>query len=313
LSRFARLVNAQEQRKTTQEAPAQQTPPVPQTAPVPGTAPVQETAPVPQTPQPLFRTPPVPQTAPVPQTPPAPQTGGHTRVTHQVSDEILPTLDVYAQSILQRLLRLSWGWSQNTCKVGLPRLCQLTNISESKARKALRLLAARGLIEVVDQDLSNVNQAERGTVYRVLLAPVSRTAPVQQTAPVRQTAPVPQTPNKVNTYKENTQTQEPAAGVRVGSRFSIEECRRYAQHLQSTGQGINNPGGYATTIHRTGEADALIEAFLNPASAQALIDVSQCPDCQGTGFYYPKGIEQGVAKCQHARLNTSQESDESAT
>lgn len=52
--------------------------------------------------------------------------------------------------------------------------------------------------------------------------------------------------------------------MRVGSKFSIEECRKYAQHLQATGQGINNPGGYATTIHRTGEADMLIESFLHP-------------------------------------------------
>jgi hypothetical protein len=71
--------------------------------------------------------------------------------------------------------------------------------------------------------------------------------------------------NKVNTQKENTQTQDaPAASVRVGSKFTLEECRRYARHLQSTGQGINNPGGYATTIHRTGEADLLIESFLLP-------------------------------------------------
>jgi Bacteriophage replication protein O len=290
LSRFAKLVNAQELRK----APIQETPPAPQTAPIPEIAPAPETAPVPNTPQPLFRTPPVSQTAPVRQAP-----AGHTRITHQVSDEIMPTLDVYAQSILQRLLRLSWGWSHDTCKVGLPRLCQMTNISESKARKALRLLAARGLIEVVEQDLSNVNQAERGTVYRILIAPVSRTAPSQKTAPARETAPVPETPNKVNTQKENTQTQE---GVRVGSKFSIEDCRRYADHLRSTGQGINNPGGYATTIHRTGEADALIGAFLNSAPEQPHLAASQCPDCQGSGFYYPSGPSGGVAKCKHDKL-----------
>ncbi len=108
-------------------------------------------------------------------------------------------------------------------------------------------------------------------------------------------------PNKVNTQKENTQTQETAAGVRVGSKFTIEECRRYAQHLQSSGQGINNPGGYATTIHRTGEADELIEKFLNPA-VSIRVDASQCPDCKGSGFYYPNGPTSGVAKCRHDKL-----------
>jgi hypothetical protein len=47
----------------------------------------------------------------------------------------------------------------------------------------------------------------------------------------------------------------------VGSKFSLEECRRYAESLR--GEGIQNPGGYATAIHRSGEADDRIEAFLS--------------------------------------------------
>ncbi|MBC7910646.1 MAG: hypothetical protein H7Y30_09110 [Pyrinomonadaceae bacterium] len=89
----------------------------------------------------------------------------------------------------------------------------------------------------------------------------------------------------------------------MGSKFTIEECRRYAEHLRSTGQGINNPGGYATTIHRTGEADALIEVFLTSAeSPRAELDASKCPDCSGTGFYYPEGREKGMARCKHPQL-----------
>ena len=50
----------------------------------------------------------------------------------------------------------------------------------------------------------------------------------------------------------------------MGSKFSLEECQRYAAHLKSTGQGITNPGGYATKIHRSGETDSLTEKFINP-------------------------------------------------
>ena len=49
-------------------------------------------------------------------------------------------------------------------------------------------------------------------------------------------------------------------GVRVGSKFTLEECRRFAESLRA--EGIQNPGGYATTIHRSGEADDRVEAFL---------------------------------------------------
>jgi len=95
--------------------------------------------------------------------------------------------------------------------------------------------------------------------------------------------------------------------VGVGSRFSLAECRRYAEHLNSTGQGITNPGGYATKIHRSGEADDLIAAFLEPAESTKLIDTSQCPDCHGTGFWEPGGAGKGVAKCKHERLRAAED------
>jgi hypothetical protein len=38
------------------------------------------------------------------------------------------------------------------------------------------------------------------------------------------------------------------------------------------------------------------------------VDVSNCPDCGGTGFYYPNGYDGGVAKCRHEKLVTSADS-----
>jgi hypothetical protein len=32
------------------------------------------------------------------------------------------------------------------------------------------------------------------------------------------------------------------------------------------------------------------------------VDASKCPDCFGTGMYYPEGYEKGVAKCAHEKL-----------
>jgi hypothetical protein len=32
------------------------------------------------------------------------------------------------------------------------------------------------------------------------------------------------------------------------------------------------------------------------------LDTKSCPDCRGSGFWYPEGIEKGVAKCKHIRL-----------
>lgn len=86
------------------------------------------------------------------------------------------------------------------------------------------------------------------------------------------------------------------------SKFSLEECKRFAEHLQKTGQGINNPGGYATAIFRSGEADVQIEAFLNTPPTSAPFKADDCPDCGGSGYFYPEGVDKGVKICKHEKL-----------
>jgi hypothetical protein len=233
----------------------------------------------------------------------------HTRIPNELFEGILPTLRTSEQSILLRLYRLTWGFQKDSCHVSMGKLGKACNLSARQVTTCIQVLEKRRLIKRVHVDLNNKNQQERGVTFKMLLPQAARaksSPPAISSPAAKISAGEEIADNKVNTQKENTQTQDaPAASVRVGSKFTLEECRRYAKHLQSTGQGINNPGGYATTIHRTGEADLLIESFLHPEAAgdaSANLDTSQCPDCNGTGFYYPRGTEGGVARCKHARL-----------
>jgi hypothetical protein len=228
----------------------------------------------------------------------------HTRIPNEIFEDILPTLRTSEQSILLRLYRLTWGFQKDTCHVSMGKLGKACNLSSRQVTTCVQVLEKRRLIRRVNVDLDNRNQHERGVTFQMLLPQAARaktSPPANISAAARTSAGEETSDIKRNTLKENTQTQEPSAGVCVGSKFTIEECRRYAQHLQSTGQGINNPGGYATTIHRTGKADELIERFLNP-TASTQVDASQCPDCKGSGFYYPNGPSGGVAKCKHEKL-----------
>lgn len=175
-------------------APARQTPPIPETAPV-SLTPTPQTAPLTDTPRPLPETAPVTREAPVRQAP-----SGFTMVTHQVSDEVMKTLDVYSQSVLQRLLRLTWGHQKDVCKVGLPKLSEYCNISLSQTRRAVRMLIQRGFVEQVIQDFEDPAQEMRGTVYRVLL----ERAPTRQRGATHQTAPAQQTPNKERALKKSS-------------------------------------------------------------------------------------------------------------
>ena len=235
-----------------------------------------------------------------------PDVGGFTKFWHQLTDYLYGQLTPAEQVVHIQLFRLSWGHNKSTCKIGLPQLARRAGIGRSTAQTAVAGLINKGLIRKVQTHFGS--DKEQGNEYYVM-PPSSMMASTSQAK--RNSLPESNSlpdfrHNKENTQKENTQTQDaPAADVRVGSKFTLEECRRYAKHLQSTGQGINNPGGYATMIHRTGEADLLIENFLHPEAAgdaSANLDTSQCPDCNGTGFYYPQGIEGGVARCKHERL-----------
>ncbi len=239
---------------------------------------------------------------------------GFFQYLNDLSDRVIPELKLkpFEQVVLNRLYRLSRGWKSEECTVGLGALAKQCVMSRTSVQKSIGILVEKGLIEDLGEDKKGGKEGKR---YRVLPGTTMppRTIPrntivnseetiVPSTTETRGTIPS-NTTNKDNN-KDLINTHSNTDGVRVGSRFTLEECRRYAKHLQSTGQGINNPGGYATTIHRTGEADLLIERFLHPEEANPTsnFDASQCPDCNGTGFYYPQGAEGGVARCRHERL-----------
>lgn len=48
------------------------------------------------------------------------------------------------------------------------------------------------------------------------------------------------------------------------------------------------------------------EAASSPPAAPN-VGTSQCPDCGGSGMYYPDGYEKGVAKCRHEQLTKTSE------
>lgn len=227
-----------------------------------------------------------------------PEIKGHCRWPHALTDSLFKLLDVPERVVYEQLYRLSWGFGKDFCTIGLPKLAERSGLKPTATHGAVARLTKKGL--VIKAAATFGKNKEQGITYRL---PLPEWLVRNERLSLNERLS-PNDSNKVNTHKDTHNTEEApdGAGVRVGSRFTIEECRRYAKHLQSTGQGINNPGGYATTIKRTGEADELIAAFLNPTEPSKTLDVSQCPDCQGSGFYYPNGINSGVAKCKHERL-----------
>jgi DNA-binding Lrp family transcriptional regulator len=223
----------------------------------------------------------------------APVINNWTAWPNEVFDKVLPHLKPQDQVVLLRLYRLSRGFKSDTCLVTINKLASSCNISGREVYRSIERLEAKGLVKRISVDFNNKNLHERGTTFKVYL-PIVTTA--RQTGGNKQSPPVKQSPadhmsdiKYINTKDTLTNTSGRTSNaspsqedikrnvtVGVSSRFNLEDCQRYAQHLHKTGQGITNPGGYATTIYRTGEADELIKKFLHPPAPPASVDASQC-------------------------------------
>jgi hypothetical protein len=229
-----------------------------------------------------------------------PHVKGFTKLYNQLTDYLYPQLDPAEQAIHLQLFRLSWGNSKSTCTIGLPRLAERSGMKKTAAQDAVNRLVKKGLIKKLRMVIGKGQP--QGIEYYVL--PTSA-MPDSGRLPISGSLPDNTTIKEKKDLKDHTHTEQQNSTysekphVGVGSEYTLEECQRYAEHLQRSGQGINNPGGYATTIYRSGEADDLIKQFLRPLEP---IDNKDCPDCQGSGFWYPRGTAHGVAKCKHERL-----------
>ena len=98
------------------------------------------------------------------------------------------------------------------------------------------------------------------------------------------------------------QAAERETGVCASSKYSFEQRLAYARNRP----GVDNPEGLAMSKRAAaGEFDEAISAWLveqeRPGGAKQR-DVSGCPDCFGTGMWYPEGPGRGVTKCRHLRL-----------
>lgn len=114
-------------------------------------------------------------------------------------------------------------------------------------------------------------------------------------------------PSKVlpHTPPAPSRADEPEACVCVcGFRYSLEDLRKYARN-QSPPLGEAWVGKAYDECYRHAQvADWLKRegAGRAPNASASTLDASACPDCRGTGFYYPHGVEQGVARCRHERM-----------
>jgi DNA-binding Lrp family transcriptional regulator len=199
--------------KEMSATPARHATPALQAAPAP------RASAAPNQPEPLHRAAVAPHAAPAQQA----AVAGYTRVSNDLLDRILPTLDTYDQAVVIRLYRLSRGFNSDTCRVSVPTLAKACNVSERQVRKSVSKLEARELIRRIEQDFGNKDKALRGTIFRILIADptVARgSTPAHNAAPAHGASPAHGAANKDKDLKRNNK--------KVINRLTPDEIQSFA-------------------------------------------------------------------------------------
>ncbi|MGB7922535.1 MAG: hypothetical protein WCF57_04765 [Pyrinomonadaceae bacterium] len=61
------------------------------------------------------------------------------------------------------------------------------------------------------------------------------------------------------------------------------------------------------------QAEAASTSTATPKRTFSAEQIAKCPDCGGSGFFYPQGYEGGVAKCKHEKLEATSATDEKSS
>lgn len=240
---------------------------------------------------------------------------------NEAADHLDRQLTPAESKVLEQILRLTVGFNLDERQVRISVLKERTGYGSDKTvRMAIQGLEHKGVIARIGRPNNS-----GGITYRILS--YSGTGVPQYSGTPAKTTAVPRVEitGELKTDLKRQNTDDEAAPL----------ARTLAQvERELTGKNTSDPSKWEdladvlvkelkiaagrTTISSVpaflaehlrrrlwkkekGQIEA--EVAEQKASARAKnIDASQCPDCFGTGMYYPEGFEKGVARCPHTKL-----------
>jgi hypothetical protein len=245
---------------------------------------------------------------------------------NEVADHIDRTLTPAESKVFEQLIRLSIGFNKEICRVRVSVLMERTGYNSDKTvRAALRGLELKGRIERV-----SARNSPLGDEYKILAYSGNTGVPEYRSTPVENTAVLgSKITGQLNTsIKDQNIDDEAFAELTAAFRQITTELtgksptaaesakwRELAEVLIaelriSAGRTTisNVPAFMAEHLRRRlwkmDKKQAAREGKELPdqvASARQET-LAGCPDCHGTGWWYPNGMENGVAKCRHLRM-----------
>jgi hypothetical protein len=248
---------------------------------------------------------------------------------NEYADRLDRTLSPAESKVLEHLLRFTVGFNRDTIRVRVSVLMERTGYKSDKTvRAALRSLELKRRIE----RLSSVN-SPLGDEYQILPYSGNTGVPQYRSTAVENTAVLgSKITGELKTVLKDKELDDDAALAGLvaelkvatkdltGKEVSMLESDRWRELAQvlvaelKIAAGRTNvssvPSFLAEHLRRRlwkmDKKQARAEGRELPDEAvskpQDAADASSCPDCSGSGWWYPEGPDKGVKKCKHDKM-----------
>ena len=243
------------------------------------------------------------------------------RKPNEASDSLDRQLSAAESKVFDQLYRLIQGFNMPERQIRIEVLRQRTGYNSDKTiRTALAGLEAKGIIS-----RSGHRNSPGGEVYRILSysgtgVPEYSGTPVENT-PVLES----KFTGLLNTILKRQNTDDEAFAKllramreetgREVSPANLDELdelltQEFKIAAGRTGSVSNTGAFFAEHLRRRlwkkDKRQVEAEATERREEQTPQVDASKCPDCFGTGMYYPEGFDKGVARCKHDKLTATE-------
>jgi hypothetical protein len=247
---------------------------------------------------------------------------------NEVADHIDRTLSPAESKVFEQLIRLSIGFNKEVCRVRVSVLMERTGYNSDKTvRSALRGLELKGRIE----RLSSRN-SPLGDEYKILAYSGNTGVPEYRSTAAENTAVLGSNiTGQLNTDLKDQKIDDEAFAELVSALRQVTLELTGKQSMASDGSkwrelaevlvaelriaagrtSVSNvPAFLAEHLRRRlwkmdkKQAQAEGKELPDQKTSAPQDKIIDCPDCNGSSWWYPNGPEKGVAKCRHSKLDT---------
>ncbi|MCA1568566.1 MAG: replication protein [Acidobacteria bacterium] len=245
---------------------------------------------------------------------------------NEVADHIDRTLTPAESKVFEQLIRLSIGFNKEICRVRVSVLMERTGYTSDKTvRAALRGLELKGRIKRL-----SARNSPLGDEYKILAYSGSTGVPEYRSTAAENTAVLgSKITGHLNTSIKDQNTDDEAFTELVevfrqitreltGKSPAATESPKWKELAEVLIAELRISAGRTTIssvpafmaehlrrrLWKIDKKQAVREGKELPDQISSTPQETSagCPDCYGTGWWYPNGIDKGVAKCKHLKM-----------